>query len=50
MCLAQRQRLLQDACRKIDIASLRGSPSNHQGFARELEAAALARVAASWPS
>lgn len=44
MRFAQRQRLVQDACRKIDIAPLGGSPSNQQGFARELEAALLQRL------
>jgi hypothetical protein len=35
--------LVQDACRKIDIVPLGGSSSDHQGFARELEATVLQR-------
>jgi hypothetical protein len=40
---AQRQRLVQDACGKIDVAPLGRSPSNQQGFACELEATLVQR-------
>ena len=43
MCLAQRQGLVQDPCRKVDVASSRGGACNQQAFTGDVEAALLQR-------